>query len=102
MSQAAPPVLTVRYQSFTRTFAAGHDVVVGRDLRADVRVGDPLISRGQLVVRFDQGRWKAIDNGSFNGMFVNSRRVPVLDIQDGHQINVGNPDGPALIFEVRS
>lgn len=100
MSQAAPPVLTVRYNGSERTFAAGHDVVIGRDLRADVRVGHPLISRAHLVVRFDQGRWIAIDNGSLNGLFVDSRRVPVIDIQDGQQLNIGNPDGPALTFEV--
>lgn len=77
MSQpAAPPVLTVRYEGSERTFAAGHDVVVGRDLRADVRVAHPLISRAHLLLRFDQGRWVAIDNGSLNGLYLNNRRVP--------------------------
>ena len=60
----------------------------------------PLISRTHLIVRFDQGRWVAIDNGSLNGLYVNNRRVPVVDIQDGQRINIGNPDGPALTFEV--
>src|SRR6202034_2230125 len=99
-SQAAPPVLTVRYDGSQRTFAAGHDVVVGRDLRADIRVTHPLISRAHLLLRFDQGRWLAIDNGSLNGTFVNGRRVPVVDIQDGQSVNIGNPDGPALRVEV--
>ena len=93
-------MLTVRYDASERTFAAGNDVVIGRDLRADVRVGHPLISRAHLIVRFDQGRWVAIDNGSLNGMYVNNRRVPYVDIQDGQRINIGNPDGPALTFEV--
>ena len=100
MSRPAPPVLTVRYDGSERTFAAGNDVIVGRDLRADVRVAHPLISRAHLLVRFDQGRWLAIDNGSLNGLYVNNRRVPVVDIQDGQRINIGNPDGPALTFEV--
>ena len=100
VSTSAPPVLTVRYDASERTFAAGNDVVIGRDLRADVRVGHPLISRAHLIVRFDQGRWVAIDNGSLNGMYVNNRRVPYVDIQDGQRINIGNPDGPALTFEV--
>ena len=68
MSRPAPPVLTVRYSGAERTFAAGNDVVVGRDLRADVRVADPLISRIHVLLRFDQGRWMAIDNGSLNGV----------------------------------
>ena len=92
--------MTVRYDGSERTFAAGHDVVVGRDLRADMRITHPLISRAHLLLRFDQGRWLAIDNGSLNGTFVNGRRVPVVDIQDGQSVNIGNPDGPMLRFEV--
>ncbi|BCO47183.1 MULTISPECIES: FHA domain-containing protein [Mycobacterium] len=100
MSPPAPPALTVRYEGAERTFAAGNDVVIGRDLRADVRVAHPLISRTHLIVRYDQGRWVAVDNGSLNGLYANNRRVPVIDIQDGMRVNVGNPDGPALTFEV--
>jgi ABC transport system ATP-binding/permease protein len=100
MSQAAPPVLTVRHDGSQRTFAAGHDVVVGRDLRADLRITHPLISRAHLLLRFEQGRWLAIDNGSLNGTYVNGRRVPVVDIRDGQTVNIGNPDGPQLAFEV--
>ena len=100
MSRPAPPALTVRYDGSTRTFAPGNDVVIGRDLRADVRIAHPLISRAHLVLRFDQGRWVAIDNGSLNGMYANGRRVPAVDIRDGLQVNIGNPDGPGLTFEV--
>lgn len=101
MSRPAPPALTVRYDgSTTRNFAPGNDVVIGRDLRADVRIAHPLISRAHVVLRYDHGRWVAIDNGSLNGMFVHGRRVPSVDITDGQQINIGNPDGPQLTFEV--
>jgi len=100
MSRPAPPALTVRHDGAARTFAAGNDVVIGRDLRADIRIAHPLISRAHLVLRFDQGRWIAIDNGSLNGMFVNGRRLPTVDIRDGQQLNIGNPDGPQLSFEV--
>jgi ABC-type multidrug transport system ATPase subunit len=100
MSHAAPPALTVRYDGSQRTFGAGHDIVVGRDLRADMRITHPLISRAHLLLRFDQGRWLAIDNGSLNGTYVHGRRVPVVDIHDGQAINIGNPDGPQLTFEI--
>ncbi|MDY6999814.1 MAG: FHA domain-containing protein, partial [Actinomycetota bacterium] len=100
MSRPVSPALTVRHDGSTRTFAAGNDVVVGRDLRADVRIAHPLISRAHLLLRFDQGRWIAVDNGSLNGMFVNGRRVPTVDIADGQQVHLGNPDGPLLTFEV--
>src|SRR3979409_1239056 len=101
MSQsAAPPILTVRYDGSERTFAPGNDVVIGRDLRADVRVAHPLISRVHLVLRFDQGRWVAIDNGSLNGLYLNNRRVPALDIQDGQRVTIATQAGPAVICDV--
>jgi ABC transport system ATP-binding/permease protein len=100
MSRPSPPALTVRTDGSERTFAPGHDVVIGRDLRADVRVAHPLVSRAHIVLRFDRGRWVAIDNGSLNGMFVDNRRVPSIDVRDGQIINLGNPDGPRLTFEV--
>ena len=95
MTRPAAPALTVRYDGSPRTFSPGNDVVVGRDLRADVRIAHPLISRAHLLLRFDQGRWMAIDNGSLNGLYVNGQRVPLVDITDGMRINIGNPDGPA-------
>src|SRR6185503_3217691 len=100
MTQPAAPELTVRYEGLAHTFAAGADVVVGRDIHADVRIPDPLISRAHLVLRFDADRWVAIDNDSLNGMFVHGRRVPEVDLQDGQHINVGSLVGPRLTFEV--
>ena len=100
MSHAAPPALTVRHDGSERTFAAGHDIVVGRDLRADMRITHPLISRAHLLLRFEQGRWRAIDNGSLNGTYANGRRVPVIDLYDGQTISIGNPDGPQLSFGI--
>jgi ABC-type multidrug transport system ATPase subunit len=98
------PALTVRYDGPPRTFSAGHDVVIGRDLRADVRIAHPLVSRAHVLLRFDPtisgGRWTAVDNGSLNGMYVHGRRVPQVDITDGTTVNIGNPDGPSVSFDV--
>ena len=65
-----------------------------------MRIADPRISRAHLILRFDQGRWLAIDNGSLNGTYVNGYRMPVIDIHDGQSINVGNPQGPRLTFAI--
>ncbi|MGO9734895.1 ATP-binding cassette domain-containing protein, partial [Mycobacterium sp.] len=100
MNRPAPPLLTIWHDGSERTFAPGHDVVVGRDLRADIRIADPRISRAHLILRFDQGKWVAIDNGSVNGTFVNGYRRPVIDIHDGQSINIGNAAGPRLTFEI--
>jgi ABC transport system ATP-binding/permease protein len=93
-------VLTIWHDGSQHTFTAGHDVVIGRDVDADVRIVDPRISRAHLILRFERGKWLAIDNGSVNGTFVNGYRRPVIDIHDGQSINVGNAGGPQLSFEV--
>ena len=63
-------------------------MVVGSDLRADLRVAHPLIARAHLLLRFDHGRWIAVDNNSLNGVFLNGQRVPMVDIRDGQTINI--------------
>ncbi|WP_197502639.1 FHA domain-containing protein [Mycobacterium scrofulaceum] len=100
VTRPAPPILTIRHDGSQRSFAAGHEVVVGRDAQADVRIPDPRISRAHLIVRFDQGRWLAIDNGSLNGTYLNGYRMPVIDVHDGQSIHVGNPRGPRLTFAI--
>lgn len=100
MSRLALPALTIRHDGSQRCFAPGYEVIVGRDLYADLRIPDPRISRAHLILRFDQGRWLAIDNGSLNGTYVNGYRMPVVDIHDGQSINVGNPVGPRLTFQI--
>ena len=60
------PALTVRAGWSQRTFAPGHDVVIGRDLRADVRVAHPLVARVHVVLRFDRGRWVAIPASAYS------------------------------------
>ena len=100
MTRPAPPVLTIRHDASQRSFAPGHEVVIGRDVNADLRIADPRISRAHLILRFDQGRWLAIDNGSLNGTYVNGYRMPVIQIHDGQSINVGNPRGPELTFAI--
>jgi excisionase family DNA binding protein len=84
-----------------RSFGPGHDVVIGQDLRADVRVVHPSVSRAHVLLRFDGDRWMAIDNGSLNGTFVDGRRVPWVVIGDGQSINIGDPDGPRVTFTVQ-
>ena len=102
VSRPSPPILTIWHDGSQHTFAAGHDVVIGRDADADIRIADPRISRAHLILRFEQGKWLAIDNGSVNGTFVNGYRRPVIDIHDGQSINIGNAGGPQLTLRGRA
>ena len=100
MSRPLPPTITVRSGGWQRTFAPGRDVVIGRDVRADVRLAHPAVSRAHVMLRCLDGNWVAVDNQSFNGMFVGPQRVSSVDIRDEATIHLGDPDGPRLTFEV--
>ncbi|BCP22273.1 ABC transporter ATP-binding protein [Mycobacterium intracellulare] len=93
-------MLTVQSEWSQRSFAPGHDIVVGSDLRADMRVAHPLIARAHLLLRFDGAKWIAIDNGSPSGIFVNGHRVRAVDIHDRQSLNLARPDGPRLSFGI--
>lgn len=100
MSRPLPPSITIRSGGWQRTFAPGRDIVVGRDVRADVRIPHLGVSRSHVILRCLDGHWVALDDKSFNGMFVGNQRVHSVDIRDGQTINVGDPDGPRLTFEL--
>jgi len=100
MSRPLPPAIAVYSGGWQRTFAPGRDVVIGRDVRADVRIPHPGVSRVHVVLRYLDGHWVAIDNQSLNGIFVGHQRVPSVDIRGGETIHIGNPDGPRLAFEL--
>ncbi|MDG5485383.1 ATP-binding cassette domain-containing protein [Mycolicibacterium gadium] len=100
MMSPPAPAITIRSGGWQRTFAAGHDVVVGRDIHADVRIPHPSISRSHVILRYLDGRWVAFDDNSFNGMFVADQRVQSVEIDDQRTILLGGPDGPPLTFEL--
>lgn len=100
MNRPLLPTITVGSAGWQRTFTPGHDVIIGRDVRADVRIPHPGVSRAHVVLRCVDDHWVALDNKSFNGMFVGQRRVQSVDIRGGETINIANPDGPSLTFEL--
>ncbi len=93
-------MITVCSDSARRTFPPGRDVIVGRDVRADLRIPHPAISRAHMTLRCLDGHWTAVDNNSRNGMFVGGQRVQSTPVRDGEPIHLGNPDGPRLTFEL--
>src|SRR3954447_22608298 len=99
MSRPLPPDVTVWFDGWQRTFTPGDDVVIGRDVRADVRLPHPAVSRAHVLLRYVDGGWIAIDNESLNGMFVGNRRVSSPDGRAGATNNGRNPHGPPLAFQ---
>ncbi len=91
LNRSHPPVLTVRSDQSQQCFAAGRDVVVRGDLRADMRVAHPLIARAHLLLRASIGAVVAIDNDSQSGMFVDGQRVSEVDIATVTPSTSGSP-----------
>jgi ABC-type multidrug transport system ATPase subunit len=102
MTQPQAPTITVCSGDVRRTFPPDRDVVVGRDVRADLRISHPAISRAHVILRCVDGHWIATDNKSLNGMFVGKQKVKSAPVGDGNPIYLGDPDGPRLTFELGS
>jgi ABC transport system ATP-binding/permease protein len=100
MISTTAPAITVRSGGWQRTFAPSDDVVIGRDVRADVRIPHPRISRSHVILRYLDGGWVAVDDNSSNGIFVEDQRVQSVEVRDERTIHLGNPDGPRLTFEL--
>jgi ABC transport system ATP-binding/permease protein len=100
MSEPPPPLMTVRTGDIRRTFPPGRDVVVGRDVRADLRILHPAISRAHVLLRCVDGQWTAVDNDSLTGMFVGPERVKSALVSHDTSVRLGNPRGPELRFEL--
>lgn len=63
---------------------------VGRSSCADVLLDDPTVSRRHaLIVRTEDGRLKALDDRSLNGLFVNGERVEWTALGDGDELEIG-------------
>ena len=63
---------------------------VGRSSCAEIRLDDPTVSRRHaLVVRTEDGRLKALDDRSLNGLFVNGEHVEWAKLADGDELEIG-------------
>ena len=67
-------------------------MVAGRDEACPIQIVDELVSRKHLQVRFEpaNGRYRALDMRSANGVFVNGRRISQeTELEDGDFIEIG-------------
>jgi hypothetical protein len=63
---------------------------VGRSSGAEVCLDDPTVSRRHaLVVHTEDGRLKALDDRSLNGLFVNGHHVEWTALADGDELEIG-------------
>ncbi|AHH15792.1 putative ABC transporter, permease/ATP-binding protein [Nocardia nova SH22a] len=75
MSLPGAQKITVRHEGTDRTFENTQQVTLGRAPEVTVFVDSPLVSRVHAKLVWQGGAWLLSDNGSTNGVFVDSLRI---------------------------
>jgi pSer/pThr/pTyr-binding forkhead associated (FHA) protein len=66
---------------------------VGRDPGNDIVLDDPRVSRHHLeLTRAGDGWWLVRDLGSWNGTYLNGRRIDIASAADGDRLHLGGAD----------
>ncbi|MCG3117366.1 MAG: FHA domain-containing protein [Candidatus Manganitrophus sp. SA1] len=63
---------------------------LGRDLRSDWAIKDPMVSREHAIIKEDQDGFYIEDRGSRNGTFVNKEKVLRKKLSDQDEIRIGS------------
>jgi ABC-type multidrug transport system ATPase subunit/ABC-type transport system involved in multi-copper enzyme maturation permease subunit len=74
----------------------GKPYVIGRDKSADIQVVGSKVSRSHLRLEFNGNSWKAIDLGSSNGTFYDSKPFEELEIYGQISIFLGGDAGQEI------
>jgi pSer/pThr/pTyr-binding forkhead associated (FHA) protein len=82
--------LSLEHEGETRLLALDRPIThIGRGLVADVRLEDPQVSRRHAIVAVRGDGVRVLDDRSWNGTFVNGRRVTVAYLADGDVLRFG-------------
>lgn len=63
---------------------------LGRDLRSDWAIKDPMVSREHAIIKEDQDGFYIEDRGSRNGTFVNKEKILRKKLSDQDEIRIGS------------
>ena len=64
-------------------------VTIGRSEDADISLEDITVSRQHSEIHHTGGRYIVRDAGSLNGTYVNQRRIDVVELTQGDELQVG-------------
>src|SRR6478752_5891513 len=73
------------------------NVVLGRDETADIRLPFSAVSRRHAELRFERGRWVAVDLESRNGTLVDGHAIDEQELEPFAELRVG--DGVLKLVE---
>jgi transcriptional regulator of acetoin/glycerol metabolism len=79
------------YTSFAPAYLLSErDLIIGRDPSAGVCVPEAAVSRQHARIRYDNKHWVVSDLGSRNGTLVDGEFIDELELEDLHEIRVGD------------
>ncbi len=82
--------LSIEHDGETQLIALERPIIhIGRGLVADVRLEDSQVSRRHAILALRGDGARILDDRSYNGTFVNGRRVTVQYLTDGDVLRVG-------------
>src|ERR1700735_5615786 len=82
--------LSLEHDGETRLIALERPIThIGRGLVADVRLEDSQVSRRHAILALRGDGARVLDDRSYNGTFVNGRRVTVAYLSDGDVLRFG-------------
>ena len=67
-------------------------LVIGRASECQLVLIDDTVSRRHAELRVEDGRWLLRDLGSFNGTWVNGRRVVEAEVRPGDLVHLGGAE----------
>ena len=62
---------------------------IGRHADSDITLDDITVSRRHSEIHQSSGQYIVRDAGSLNGTYVNQRRIDVVELQQGDELQVG-------------
>ncbi|MFN3191061.1 MAG: sigma 54-interacting transcriptional regulator [Aureliella sp.] len=70
---------------------------IGRGNGCQICLSDPLSSRTHVIISYEDGTWKASDEGSRNGTLVNDKKITQTVLHSGDRVQIGSTE---LLFEL--
>lgn len=62
---------------------------IGRHAESDIALDDITVSRRHSEIHHSGGQYIVRDAGSLNGTYVNQRRIDVVELKQGDELQVG-------------
>lgn len=81
--------VTLKGRELQRHVITRVTTTIGRDLRCDITIDNPALSRHHATIQCHRGMFGVRDEGSANGIFVNGEQVQGARLSDGDVLSLG-------------